>query len=65
MLDSDGQDPSSEYSANMQLGLKPLENKLPDKQTNKQTNRVRGFGRALRMCAERKPIATRTDKIPA
>ena len=28
---SDGQDPSSEYtgSANMQLGLKPLENKLP------------------------------------
>ena len=39
VLDSDGQDPSSEYSANMQLGLKPLENKLPNKQTNRQTVR--------------------------
>ena len=32
MLDLDGQDPSSKYSANMQLGLQPLENKLPNKQ---------------------------------
>ena len=41
MLDSDGQDPSSEYSANMQPGSKPLENKLPNKQTKKQTKLVK------------------------
>ena len=40
VLGLDGQDPSSEYSANIQLGLKPLENKLPNKQKNKQTESV-------------------------
>ena len=48
--DSDGVDPSSEYCAKNQQGLKPpqettclfrseTENKLPNKQTNKQTNK--------------------------
>ena len=48
--DSDGMDPSSEYCANKQQGLKlpqettclfcsEIENKLPNKQINKQINK--------------------------
>ena len=40
----DGQDPSSEYSANMQLGLKPLENKLSNKkQKNKRVEWAKSY----------------------